>query len=84
MSEKVRTRGKSIDRLLEMLMYRFELEPVHVAVVHARDPQAGEALFERAKKVFNIHELIITELSIAVAANLGPGTVGMVVYPAGV
>jgi DegV family protein with EDD domain len=83
MSEKVRTRGKAIDRLLEMLLNRFELEPVHAAVVHARDPESGEALFERAKKVFNLRELIITELSIAVAANLGPGTVGMVVYPAG-
>lgn len=83
MSEKVRTRGKAIDRLLEILLNRFESEPVHVAVVHARDPESGEALFERAKKVFNLRELIITELSIAVAANLGPGTVGLVVYPEG-
>jgi DegV family protein with EDD domain len=83
MSEKVRTRGKAIDRVLEILLNRFDLEPVHVAVVHARDPESAQALFERASKVFNTRELVITELSIAVAANLGPGTVGMVVYPAG-
>ena len=83
MAEKVRTRGKALDRVLEMLYNRFEKEPVHVAAVHARDPESAKSLFERARKTFNIHELIITELSVAVAANLGPGTVGLIVYPAG-
>jgi DegV family protein with EDD domain len=83
MAEKVRTRSKAIDRVLELLYKQFEQEPVHVAAVHTRDPETAQALFERAKKVFNIRELIITDLSIAVAANLGPGTVGLVVYPAG-
>lgn len=83
MAEKVRTRGKAIDRVLALLQNRFELEPVHVAVVHARDPESAQALFERAKKVFNAREIIMTELSIAVAANLGPGTVGLIAYPAG-
>jgi DegV family protein with EDD domain len=83
MAERVRTRGRAIDRLLEMLHNRFEKEPVHVAAVHARDPESALALFDRAGKIFNVRELIITELSVAVAANLGPGTVGLVVYPAG-
>jgi len=83
MVERVRTRSKAIDRVVEMLHNQFEKAPVHVAAVHARDPESGQALFERARKVFNIRELIITELSVAVAANLGPGTVGLIVYPAG-
>jgi len=83
MSEKVRTRSKAIDRVVAMLHDRFKKEPVHVAAVHARDPESAQALLERARKVFNTRELIITELSVAVAANLGPGTVGLVVYPAG-
>ncbi len=37
MAEKVRTRGKALDRVVEMLHNRFEKEPVHVAAVHARD-----------------------------------------------
>ena len=44
---------------------------------------SAQDLFERAKIIFNTKELILTELSIAVAANLGPGTVGLIVYPAG-
>jgi DegV family protein with EDD domain len=83
MAERVRTRGKALERVLEMLQTRFEKEPVHVAAVHAQDPESGRALFERAEKIFNIRELIMTELSVAVAANLGPGTVGLIVYPAG-
>ena len=82
-AERVRTRGKALERVVEMLHNRFEKEPVHVAAVHARDLGSAQALFERARKIFNIRELIITELSVAVAANLGPGTVGLIVYPAG-
>jgi DegV family protein with EDD domain len=81
-AERVRTRGKALDRVLEILHARFEKEPVHVAAVHARDLPSAEGLLEQAKKVFNFRELILTELSIAVAANLGPGTVGLIVYPA--
>jgi DegV family protein with EDD domain len=83
MAEKVRTRGKAINRVLEMLHTRFEKEPVNVAVVHARDLESAQALFERARKIFNFRQLILTELSVAVAANLGPGTVGLIIYPAG-
>jgi DegV family protein with EDD domain len=83
MAERVRTRKRALDRVMEMLLNRFEKELVHVAAVHALDVQSGMDLFERAKKTFNLKELILTELSVAVAANLGPGTVGLVVYPAG-
>jgi fatty acid-binding protein DegV len=54
-----------------------------VAAVHARDLPSAQALLERARKIFNFKQLILTELSIAVAANLGPGTVGLIVYPVG-
>jgi hypothetical protein len=38
-------------------------------------------LLARVKQAFNCSETIITDLSIGVAANLGPGTVGLVAYP---
>ena len=68
---------------LEMLHARFAEEQVNVAAVHARDLPSAQDLFERARIIFNTKELILTELSIAVAANLGPGTVGLIIYPAG-
>jgi len=36
---------------------------------------------EMVKDKFNVKDLIMTDLSISVAANLGPGTVGLVLYP---
>ncbi len=83
MTERVRTRSRALDRVVELLHNRFKKELVSVAAVHARDLRSAQDLLERAKEIFNIKELILTELSIAVAANLGPGTVGLVVYPAG-
>jgi DegV family protein with EDD domain len=83
MAEKVRTRGKALERVLTILHNRFDEEPVNVAVVHARDLASAQTMLDRARKVFNTRQLILTDLSVAVAANLGPGTVGLVVYPAG-
>lgn len=81
MKEKVRTRKAALDRVIEMAKEEYEQKPVYLAVLHARDPKSGQALLEDAKKHFNHKETLISELSISVAANLGPGTVGLVVYP---
>jgi fatty acid kinase fatty acid binding subunit len=83
MTERVRTRQRALDRVLALLHNRFDGDTVNAAVVHARDLQAAEDLYGRVKKMFHIRDLITTDLSIAVAANLGPGTVGVVMYPVG-
>jgi len=82
LGERVRTRHKSLEYIVGEMARRMGAAPVNVAVVHAEDPQAGEQLAQDACKRLNCKELIITELSIGVAANLGPGTVGVVAYPA--
>ncbi len=82
MAEKVRTRRASLDRLVEMVKERFGDTKINLAVVQARDLKAGQAMMDLVRKQFNINELIMTDLSISVAANLGPGTIGLVAYPA--
>lgn len=81
MIDKVRTRQRSLDRLLEIVKERVGNRPINVAVVHAADPITAQSILERVKQMFNVREIIMTDLSIPVAANLGPGTVGVVVYP---
>jgi DegV family protein with EDD domain len=81
MKEKVRTRKASLDRVIEMAKEEYGNAPVYLAVVHARDLKSGQGLLEDAKKHFNVRESMISELSIAIAANLGPGTVGLILYP---
>ena len=82
MTEKIRTRKASLDRLLEIVKEEMGDQPLMMSVVHARDPLAGKELMERARKIFNTTDLFLTDLSISVAANLGPGTVGIVAFPA--
>jgi DegV family protein with EDD domain len=81
MAEKVRTRKASLDRVIEMAKEQFGDQSVYLAVVHARDLKSGEALLEQAKSQFNAKETMISELAISIAANLGPGTVGLILYP---
>ena len=81
MKEKVRTRKAALDRVIEMAKEEFGNTPVYLAVVHARDLKSGEGLLELAKGHFNCKETMISDMSISVAANLGPGTVGLVIFP---
>lgn len=82
MVEKVRTRHASLERLVEMMADEFAGKRVDMTVVHSRDPHSAQTLVEKVKARFDIRDLFVTDLSISVAANLGPGTVGLVIYPA--
>jgi DegV family protein with EDD domain len=81
-TEKVRTRRRSIDRIIEKMRNRIGDKLVNIAVVHASDPKEGHKLLEFVKDTFNYKDLIFSELSTGIAANLGPGTVGIIAYPA--
>jgi DegV family protein with EDD domain len=80
-TERVRTRRASMERVLEIVKEKVGDQAVNMAVIHARDPQTGALLLERAREIFNIQNIILTDLSISVAANLGPGTVGIAFCP---
>lgn len=82
MVDKVRTRKVALERVLDMAREAVGDRPVHVAVVHARDLASGQALLDEAKKRFNVKDTVLTDLSISLAINFGPGTVGIVLYPA--
>jgi len=82
MTEKVRTRKGSLDRLLAMAQEHSGNTPVMMAILHARDPKAGQDLLEQACKIMNVKEIYLIELSLSLAANFGPGTVGIVTFPA--
>jgi DegV family protein with EDD domain len=81
MVEKVRTRKAALDRVIEMAVEGFGNQPIYLGIVHARDIASGNALMTEAKKRFNSKDTVLTDLSISLAANFGPGTVGLVLYP---
>jgi DegV family protein with EDD domain len=82
MVDRVRTRKASLERVLEMGKEAVGDLPVHMGVVHARDPESAMNLLGKAKKLFNYKDVVQSDLSISLAINLGSGTVGLVLYPA--
>lgn len=82
MTDRVRTRKTAIERVIELGKQAVGDAPVSLGVVHARDEAACKNLLEEAKKHFNFKETFMTDLSISLAINFGPGTVGLVLYPA--
>lgn len=78
MREKVRTRQSAIDRVIEIIHERVNDRLINVAVVHSQSLENVKDLMNRVRQTFHTNELILPDLSIGIAANLGPGTIGIV------
>jgi DegV family protein with EDD domain len=81
MGEKVRSRNKSIELLLEKMKQKFGDQRIIIGVVHAHDPQSGLELMGKVISQLNCSEAIFGEISISLAAHFGPGTLGLAAYP---
>lgn len=81
MGDKVRTRSGSIQHVLDHVKHRLGRTAVNIAVVHAGDPASAIDLVKRVKEELNYREVVLTDLAIPVAANLGPGAIGIIAYP---
>lgn len=76
--ERVRTRQKSLDRLLELTEERIGgRQPVRLATLHAESPHDAKALLELSRQRFDSVEHIFSEVSPVVGTHAGPGTVGL-------
>jgi DegV family protein with EDD domain len=83
MRERVRTRQRALDRILEIIYERVDDQLVNIAVVHSQSLEVAKLLMQKVRETFQVNEVILTDLSIGVAANLGPGTIGIVAYMVG-
>jgi DegV family protein with EDD domain len=82
--ERVRTKSKAMDRIVEVLEERIAgRTPVRVAVINANALEDAQALVDAVKKRLNPVEIVVTDVSPAVGTHLGPGTLGLA-YMAGV
>lgn len=76
--ERVRTRTKSLTRVVELVEERIAgRQPVHLATLHANAAEDARFLLEEANKRVNAVETVFTELSPVVGTHGGPGTVGL-------
>lgn len=84
--ERVRTMGKAIDRLLELFVERIgDQRPIRIAGLHAKAPEEGRQLVERARQRFNagdVSEVMLAEISPVLGCHTGSGCIGLA-YMAG-
>jgi DegV family protein with EDD domain len=76
--ERVRTRKKSLLRLLELTEERIAgRQPIRLATLHANAPDEARRLLESASGRFDIIENVFSEVSPVVGTHAGPGTIGV-------
>jgi DegV family protein with EDD domain len=76
--EKVRTRSKSLSRLVEIIAERIGGQTsVHLATLHANALDDAQLLLQEATAQLKPVESILAEVSPVVGTHAGPGTVGL-------
>ena len=78
--ERVRTRRKAVERMLELIAERVGDQPINLGVVHAQIPQEAEQLLKQAQETFNCQESYLDDLALGLAVQFGPGTLGIITY----
>jgi DegV family protein with EDD domain len=82
-TDKIRVRSKAFERIVELTKEKIGNRPARLTVAHANAPDEAKTLAEMVSPSFNCKEpVMIQPLSIAVAIQLGPGTIGIIGYPA--
>jgi len=81
--ERVRTRGKALDRVVEIVAEKCAGKPpIRIATLHADSPTDARYMLDKITPILQPVESVFAAVSPAVGANAGPGTVGLA-YMAG-
>lgn len=76
--EKVRTRSKALDRLVDLTLERIgDRRPVEIAALHANAEEVAKQLIEKVQARIEVARVAVTAVSPGVGVHLGPGTVGL-------
>ncbi len=79
--ERVRTKRKAVQRMLDLVGDEVGDRPVSMAMLHAAAPDEVGALREQAEARLNSCECYETALSPTIGTHTGPGTLGVVTCP---
>jgi DegV family protein with EDD domain len=73
-AERIRTRGKAMIRLVELLKQAAPLEKV--ALLHSRAAERAKALLPQIQHLLPAGEILVEEINPVLGAHIGPGVVG--------
>jgi len=79
--EKVRTKRNAVERLLKLAEEHSKGENVIVSLMHANSLDDVIQLKEKVTKRIQCNEIDIYELSPVIGTHVGPGTLGITLYP---
>lgn len=76
--DRVRTRAKSISRVVELVEERVNgRRPVRLATLHANAPEDAQELLRLGREKIETVEHIFSEVSPVIGTHAGPGTIGL-------
>ncbi len=79
--EKVRTRKRSLSRVVEYISENIDLgRPMHAAVMHAEAQDEAEALLQELRSRVGNAELLIANVTPVVGTHGGPRVIGIAAY----
>jgi len=78
--EKVRTKKKAIQRLMDLAVEKAAGKKVYAGVIHAQAPEDAIAVKQMLSERLNAAELEIYELSPVIGTHVGPGTLGIALH----
>ncbi|PKO09202.1 MAG: hypothetical protein CVU40_12155 [Chloroflexi bacterium HGW-Chloroflexi-2] len=78
--ERVRTKGKALQRLIALAEGKANGHPLHLGVIHANAPQVAQEFREQIAQHLHCNDVFTLELSPVISIHVGPGTIGIALY----
>jgi len=75
--ERVRTRSRALERLLDYARQRHEDGADAWVVQHVRDPENAQRLVEACREIFDDDPVFTSEIGPVLGAHVGPGLLGV-------
>ena len=78
--EKVRTKKKAVNRLLELAVEKAAGKKCYVGIYHAQALKEAEAMRDEIKQMLDCYEVGIYKISPVIGTHVGPGALGISVH----
>ena len=78
--EKVRTKRKATEKLIQLAVEQADGKPVMIGVLHANALKEVKNLRELLLEQLDCKQIEIYDLSPVIGAHVGPGTIGLAIY----